>query len=112
MSSVNTPDFNTVILKKQKTPITSYKPRVVPLEEKLDTDHFQVKHYESAWIQKLIRYRTTRSWKQDDFANKLGISMNVYKQIESNMMAYDPKMVETINNKMQKLEKQYPIFNK
>lgn len=108
----NNPDFKPTVLKKhvpvpQKHVVLSLNTKLNNQEEEVG---FKPKEFDSKWIQKLITFRVEKKWKQEEFANKLQIPANTYKQIESNKLPYDSKMVQKINNALDRLTRQYPIL--
>lgn len=95
---INNPDFNTTILKK------SEKRKEFIGIKNLDEDIYIIKHFDPKWIHKLIDIRKRNELKQDEFASKLGLGISMYKQLEANKLVYDGKLVERINNKLNKLK--------
>jgi ribosome-binding protein aMBF1 (putative translation factor) len=99
-NQVNNPDFKPTILRKNK-PQVIFSQKTPSIQ---DDEVFIIKRFDPKWISKLVNIRTKNEWKQDEFANKLGVSTSLYRQLESNKLVYERKLVESINNKLNKLK--------
>ena len=107
---INNPQFDSyTIRKKPTTPpkkssgyVQTHESKV---EKQIEDGNFKIKKYETSFIQKIISFRSSKSWNQQAFAQQVQLQLPIIKGIESNTIPYNSAYVNKINNFIDKNKK-------
>ncbi len=103
-SQINNPQFDTtyVVRKKPTTPpkktagyVQTHESKV---EKQIDEGNFRIQKYDTAFIQKMIAFRSSKAWNQQAFAQQVQLQLTIIKGIEANNIPYNGAYVNKINN--------------
>ncbi len=102
-NQINNPQFDPIVINKKKPDTvqktTGYiQSEQSKLEKAIDSDSFKPKKYETSFIQKMVSYRSSKKWNQQEFAQAVQLQLPIIKGIEANNIPYNSAYVSKINN--------------
>jgi ribosome-binding protein aMBF1 (putative translation factor) len=98
-SHINNPDYEPVVLKKT-APKKGGSTYQISHEAKLEKNEetFQTQKYDSELIKKIVAFRVSKKWTQQQLAANLNMPQKTIQGIEANTIPYNSGYVQKINN--------------